>query len=74
MFRERPERQLRPGTRLRSAVVPEALTFTQLTSANHGLGEIGILTLGQVDAMAQLPLSGQFTQSLAAWVDLIERR
>ena len=59
--------------RLRSAVAPEALTFTQLASANHGLGEIGILNPGQFDAMAPLPLSGQFTQSLKAWVDLIER-
>jgi alpha-beta hydrolase superfamily lysophospholipase len=60
--------------RLRSAVGPEALTFTQLTSANHGLGEIGILAPGQFDAMAPLPLAGQFTQSLTAWVDLIEPR
>ncbi len=60
--------------RLRSVVAPEALTFTQLTSANHGLGEIGILAPGQFDAMAPLPLSSQFTQLLTAWVDLIERR
>ncbi|UUE28701.1 alpha/beta hydrolase (plasmid) [Rhodococcus qingshengii] len=60
--------------RLRSVVGAEALTFTQLASANHGLGEIGILAPGQFDAMAPLPLAGQFTQSLTAWVDLIEPR
>lgn len=60
--------------RLRSAIAPEALTFTQLTSANHGLGEIGPIAPGQFDAMAPLPLSAQFTQSLSAWVEPIERR
>ncbi|MGE2842447.1 hypothetical protein ACQGFI_02715 [Rhodococcus sp. 2.95] len=74
MFREDLNVSCDQVERLRSAVGPEALTFTQLTSANHGLGEIGILAPGQFDAMAPLPLAGQFTQSLTAWVDLIEPR
>ncbi|MFF1388152.1 alpha/beta hydrolase [Rhodococcus erythropolis] len=60
--------------RLSSAVAPEALTFAQLTSANHGLGEIGPLAPGQLDAIAPLPLSREFTQSLTDWLDLIRHR
>lgn len=60
--------------RLHSALTPEASTFVQLASANHGLGDIGVLAPGQWDAMAPLPLSGQFTQALTQWTKSLEHR
>ena len=54
--------------RLRSVVGAEALTFTQLASANHGLGEIGILAPGQFDAMGVCPENGVIDWFLTTFV------
>ncbi|MDZ7912946.1 MAG: alpha/beta hydrolase [Rhodococcus sp. (in: high G+C Gram-positive bacteria)] len=60
--------------RLHSAASPEATTFLQLTTANHGLGDIGVLAPGQWDAIAPVPLSGQFTQALSQWMTSVAQR